>query len=124
MTDATHPDLNTTKIKNLVQLKKLTYLLVSDSDGHVLRAGRHVLVREVNAPEDVPELLIDTDEVDDPGTDDAPDDQLTIIVTTEEVTRSPLIPRHQPDTVHRAVVATVQPPSQFPLGHVPGPDDT
>ena len=102
----------------------ITHLFVKDSDGHILRAGRHVLVREVNAPEDVAELLIDIYEVDDPGTDDAPDDQLTIIVTTEQVTRSSLIPGHQPDTVHRAVVATVQPPSQFPLGHVPDTDDS
>lgn len=101
----------------------LTYLLVKDSDVSVLWAGRHILVREVNAPENIAELLIDSYEVDDPGTDDAPDDQLTIIVTTEEMTRSSLIPRHQPDTVHRAVVATVQPPSQFPLCHVPDTDD-
>ena len=82
-----------------------------------------MLVREVNAPENVAKGCDDIDQVDDPGTGDAPDDQLTIIVTTEEMTRSSLIPRHQPDTVHRAVVATVQPQSQFPLCHVPDTDD-
>ena len=65
-------------------------------------------VREVDAPEDVVKAGDHLDHADVTGAPDAPDDQLTIIMTTEE---APRVPGYQSDTVHCAVLATIQSPS-------------